>query len=296
MSNRLKPLAAAWQALCFGASAAPPPSRLSRCRSRRYSPVSGERCVRNQQPPSPGICSRCFRFGALLPPTPCDLRPRYTHDFCRPLLLHWRAPFPPLLSRMFAAAFSPSPSLYATLPSRSRSATATPAREAPQSPPLRRARSLPPLIMGATATYPAEAVVASEPPPVAAAAASASRVLLLVGLPGSGKTTFALRLVEGGGWVRVSQDDVGGSRAAVERSFMEALESGHAVVVDRCNCTVQQRRWFIRTCIFRPRRGVWLACCFHVWVCGRGRCASRGGASSDRGIRWSKSRLDWYCT
>ncbi|GAB0489295.1 hypothetical protein MMPV_000512 [Pyropia vietnamensis] len=108
--------------------------------------------------------------------------------------------------------------------------------------------------MATTVTSPPlESVVSSDTAAATVATAAAAgtpastRVLLLVGLPGSGKTTFASRLVAGGGWVRVSQDDVGGSRQAVERRFKAALESGEAVVVDRCNCTVQQRRWFIET-------------------------------------------------
>ncbi|KAK1866794.1 hypothetical protein I4F81_009307 [Pyropia yezoensis] len=108
--------------------------------------------------------------------------------------------------------------------------------------------------MATTTTSPPLAAVSSSDTAVAAATTataaaspSSTRVLLLVGLPGSGKTTFASRLVAAGGWVRVSQDDVGGSRPAVERRFKAALESGEGVVVDRCNCSVQQRRWFIET-------------------------------------------------
>jgi len=148
---------------------------------------------------------------------------------------------------MTTVAFSSPSSLCLAPSSRLRPATATPARKARPSLPQRRARTLPPPIMAAAVTSPTRAVVSSVPPTVAPDVTSSSRVLLLVGLPGSGKTTFASRLVEVGGWVRVSQDEVGGSRQAVERHFLRALESGNAVVVDRCNCTVQQRSWFIGT-------------------------------------------------
>ena len=64
------------------------------------------------------------------------------------------------------------------------------------------------------------------------------RLMLLVGLPGSGKSTFAERLVaSGNGWVRICQDECGGSRrdceAAFERATLKGSDPGRHVVLDR---------------------------------------------------------------
>lgn len=68
----------------------------------------------------------------------------------------------------------------------------------------------------------------------------APRVLVLVGLPGSGKSTFAHQL-ESVGWARVSQDDLG-SRQRCEAKTVEYLVNGRNVVIDRCNFNGNQRK------------------------------------------------------
>ena len=70
------------------------------------------------------------------------------------------------------------------------------------------------------------------------------RLMLLVGLPGSGKSTFAERLVaSGNGWVRICQDESGGSRrdceAAFERATLKGSDHGRHVVLDRWATYVQ---------------------------------------------------------
>jgi hypothetical protein len=75
-----------------------------------------------------------------------------------------------------------------------------------------------------------------------------SRVVLLCGIPGSGKSTFAKLVLKHGGenWVRVSQDDLG-SRQECERMMQEALTSDppRHVIVDRCNVDSAQRAVWI---------------------------------------------------
>ncbi|KAL6764605.1 AAA domain-containing protein, partial [Haematococcus lacustris] len=70
------------------------------------------------------------------------------------------------------------------------------------------------------------------------------KVLVLVGVPGSGKSTIAQQLREAG-WVVVNQD-VLGSRRSCEAAFDEALQAGRNVVVDRCNFDAAQRSTWVR--------------------------------------------------
>ena len=85
------------------------------------------------------------------------------------------------------------------------------------------------------------------------------KLLLLRGLPASGKTTFAKELVrKDGNWVRVNKDDLrnmlnggkwssGRERRVVElerRLVTEALEGGKNVVVDDTNLNPTHERYF----------------------------------------------------
>lgn len=71
-------------------------------------------------------------------------------------------------------------------------------------------------------------------------------MLLLVGLPGSGKTTLACRLLEE--WpdkfVRINQDELG-TRRECERLTRDALSAGKCPVIDRCNFDKSQRQKFV---------------------------------------------------
>jgi predicted phosphohydrolase/predicted kinase len=70
-----------------------------------------------------------------------------------------------------------------------------------------------------------------------------AKVYVLVGLPGSGKSTVAKKLQEHG-FVRVNQDELG-SRNACKKVVAEALKKGVSVVIDRCNFDLQQRKSWI---------------------------------------------------
>lgn len=73
----------------------------------------------------------------------------------------------------------------------------------------------------------------------------AQLVVLLVGVPGSGKSTFAHKLTPAGGWAWVNQDTLG-DRQACEAAVKQALRSGKSVIVDRCNFNKQQRSTWVR--------------------------------------------------
>jgi predicted kinase len=65
-------------------------------------------------------------------------------------------------------------------------------------------------------------------------------LLVLVGVPGSGKSTFAKQL-EPLGWVRVNQDDLG-SRNKCKELVVKSFKENKKVVIDRCNFDVNQRK------------------------------------------------------
>jgi predicted kinase len=69
------------------------------------------------------------------------------------------------------------------------------------------------------------------------------RLLILVGLPGSGKSTLSKAFAECG-WVIVCQD-VLGNRRACELAVDTALRAGERVVVDRTNIDCAQRAHFL---------------------------------------------------
>ncbi|OCF62171.1 hypothetical protein L486_01838 [Kwoniella mangroviensis CBS 10435] len=76
-------------------------------------------------------------------------------------------------------------------------------------------------------------------------------LLILVGLPGSGKTTFSEALVSQSigdhrKWIRASQDDAPNRRRQeCEAIVRQALQEGHNVVVDRVDFDPVQRSHFI---------------------------------------------------
>lgn len=70
------------------------------------------------------------------------------------------------------------------------------------------------------------------------------KLIVLVGPPGSGKSTLAKKY-ESEGYIRVSQDDHG--KAGHLSLFLEAVDTGKNIVVDRLNFSKQQREVYLGT-------------------------------------------------
>ncbi|KAJ1642274.1 hypothetical protein LPJ64_005871 [Coemansia asiatica] len=72
------------------------------------------------------------------------------------------------------------------------------------------------------------------------------QMLVLVGLPGCGKTAFAKRLAAHvPSWERINQDEMG-SRSLCEQHAAKCLKEGKNVVVDRCNFDEDQRKIWVK--------------------------------------------------
>eukprot|EP00933_Yihiella_yeosuensis_P024872 TRINITY_DN19287_c0_g1_i1.p1 TRINITY_DN19287_c0_g1~~TRINITY_DN19287_c0_g1_i1.p1 ORF type:complete len:532 (-),score=102.18 TRINITY_DN19287_c0_g1_i1:222-1817(-) len=69
-------------------------------------------------------------------------------------------------------------------------------------------------------------------------------IILLCGLPGSGKSTIRERLVQSR-WAYVSQDEMLTAEAC-EKALLKALKNGQSCIVDRCNVTPSDRRLWLQ--------------------------------------------------
>lgn len=83
-------------------------------------------------------------------------------------------------------------------------------------------------------------------------------VLILVGIPGSGKSTFAKRLVEKD-WVRINQDELG-SRNKCKDLMEKSLKANKRVIIDRCNFDINQRKTWLD---LATKHGVSKVRCLH---------------------------------
>eukprot|EP00746_Dinoflagellata_sp_MGD_P105183 gnl/MRDRNA2_/MRDRNA2_43740_c0_seq1.p1 gnl/MRDRNA2_/MRDRNA2_43740_c0~~gnl/MRDRNA2_/MRDRNA2_43740_c0_seq1.p1 ORF type:complete len:743 (+),score=141.05 gnl/MRDRNA2_/MRDRNA2_43740_c0_seq1:95-2323(+) len=107
-----------------------------------------------------------------------------------------------------------------------------------------------------------EAAKLPDPPPLAQAPPTWSirikdpRFVMLVGLPGAGKSTFSQQLVKScKGWERICQDEAGG-RAAVDSSIGALCKDPSTkVILDRCNELKADRKYFLELA-FNPTPAV----------------------------------------
>jgi len=86
----------------------------------------------------------------------------------------------------------------------------------------------------------------------------APKYIVLVGLPGSGKTTFASALEASDIWIRANQDEQGGKGCRdVARRTVPLVRQGRArLVIDRCNPTKADRKEWLDALCGPPAREV----------------------------------------
>eukprot|EP01113_Clastostelium_recurvatum_P040695 TRINITY_DN6351_c0_g1_i3.p1 TRINITY_DN6351_c0_g1~~TRINITY_DN6351_c0_g1_i3.p1 ORF type:complete len:409 (-),score=87.48 TRINITY_DN6351_c0_g1_i3:11-1237(-) len=83
-------------------------------------------------------------------------------------------------------------------------------------------------------------------------------MVMLVGMPGSGKSTFGKTLAgvdRGNRWTYISQDDIGSRRLCEEALGRAVLgkNSRRKVILDRCNADVEDRKFWMGLAMVEPK-------------------------------------------
>mmetsp|Transcript_110266 Transcript_110266/g.212512 ORF Transcript_110266/g.212512 Transcript_110266/m.212512 type:complete len:1400 (+) Transcript_110266:87-4286(+) len=75
------------------------------------------------------------------------------------------------------------------------------------------------------------------------------KYMVMVGLPGAGKSTFSCALEKSGIWVRANQDDLGrkGCEQVVSKVVPQVRQGNKKLVLDRCNITRSERKEWLDT-------------------------------------------------
>jgi predicted kinase len=79
-----------------------------------------------------------------------------------------------------------------------------------------------------------------------------AKVIILVGIPGSGKSTFAKKFQElhPQDNYEVINQDLLGSRTKCLDKMHDLLEQGRNVIIDRCNVTEEQRSHWVQAALY----------------------------------------------
>jgi energy-coupling factor transporter ATP-binding protein EcfA2 len=93
-------------------------------------------------------------------------------------------------------------------------------------------------------------LVSQPPPEDAKVRPQQQHILLLVGVPGSGKSTLSETLCRVLPWryQQVNQDALGHRKACL-RLTQSILDAGYCPIIDRCNVSREQRQYFTNFCI-----------------------------------------------
>ena len=138
----------------------------------------------------------------------------------------------------------------------------------------------------------ASPVTCAGPSATASAAAAPKTLLVLCGIPGAGKSTFAHALAQRSAlsWVRVNQDTVrNGARGTREQclaALAAALDAGGNAIIDRTNATPDQRQPFLQKAREKgAERAFCVAFRLPVKVCGERAAARQGHEGGVQGPR-----------